>query len=737
MTDHRRDPIQYAREQLEAAGLILKDGHLELGTPPGGKEVWRVDVEGAKRGKKPGWYIAELVRLKDGTEAVVGAFGVWSGDSNQAQKFKIDGSSRFSSEDQKSIRARQAAIAKAQEKAREESARDAAERAKEIWSKLPDAGGSPYLDRKKIRAFGIRFGRDGALAVPVRNSAGVLRGIQFIQPDGSKKFLTGTAKAGSWHLIGTVVDEQPLVLAEGYATGASIHMATGWPVVVCFDCNNLMVVGKIIKQLYPSNTLIFAGDDDHHRSNNPGRSHAAAAAKWLRAKVVFPVFKDALDRTDFNDLHVEQGLDVVGEQIRASVTPTVQVGEAVGDEEGGGWRRELILGREGLKAMTHNAILVIENHPVLKGMFAYDQFAKRVVKRMVTPWGGEVGPLRDRDEIELAAWFGRRDAYGISMPTICAREALIAVAERHTFHPVREYLNQLKWDGTPRIEMLFQDHFGVVDGPVPRAFAKNFMISAVARIYRPGVKADCMLVLEGEQGIRKSTFIAKLCGEQWYADVGTSPSDKDFYQAIQGRWLVELSELASFNRADNAHIKRALSVQVDVFRPSYGRNAESFARECVFFGTVNNQDWQRDETGGRRYMPLWVKEVNLEAIMELRDQLWAEAKVRFDKGDAWWELPPEATEAQDDRYVEDVWAEPVLAYLDGTSGLVGRRNVVTVAQVLSNALEVDPKKQDRALQTRVGNLLRRMGWKRFEVKRGGVKIREYRRPEKLANGEKP
>jgi putative DNA primase/helicase len=733
------DPYGYALRQLLDAGLLVE--HLELGPPPNGK-VWRVDVEGSKRGKKAGWYIAHEMKLDDGRQVVVGSYGVWTGSDNQAQKLRFDGAKSLNDAERRRWKQQQEQINKQQEEARADLAREAAKRAKELWAKLPDQGSSPYLDRKKVRAYGVRFGRDGSIAIPLVNGAGLLLGMQFVLADGSKKFLTGTAKRGAWHLIGTVSEEMPLVFAEGYATAASIHMATGWPAVVCFDCGNLLPVAQAVRHLFPSVHLLFAGDDDHQRVNNPGRSHAVAAAKWMRSKTAFPRFADPQDRTDFNDLHIEQGLDVVREQLQQSFTPIAQMGEVDPKEQP--WARELVFGDGGLKAMVHNAILVLNNHPAWKGVFGYDQFAKRVVKRKRTPYGSEPGPMRDADEIEIAAWFGRRDAYGISMPTIQAREATVVVADRNQFHPVREYLHSLKWDGTERIPAFFPDHFNVAAGPVPTAFALNFFISAVARVMRPGCKADCMLVLEGEQGARKSSFVSALCGEAWFADVGTTPSDKDFFQIIQGRWLVELSELASFNKADNAHIKRALSVQTDTFRPSYGRNAESFPRECIFVGTVNNSDWQRDETGGRRYMPMWVGEINLDAIRDQRDQLWAEALARFKRGEKWWEMPPEARDVQEDRYIEDVWAEPVHRWLDGLcssdrygSGMAAKIQKTTVAEILSRALDVDAKKQDRAMQTRVGNLLRRMGWRRIEKRVGGIKIRQYCRPTTQANEEKP
>lgn len=881
MTLAARDPTDIALRQLRGLGLLVD--RLIIGKPPRGK-VNRVDVDGRAKGKKAGWYLCDWFRLDNGQSVIVGSYGIWVGDDPGTVNLEFEVDQGLSHAERERVRAEQQRLAETQAQDLADQRADAARRASEIWPKLPDYGAVPYLQRKQVRMFGCRIGRDGALVVPLRRPfSEALLGLQFIQPDGGKRFLTGTAKTGAAHLIGELPadDDGIIALAEGYATGATGHQATGWPVFVCFDCGNLMAVARIVHAHRPKARLVVLADHDQWTMRGAIRKERFAdldlaaiagddsrwaewrAQGWLvnagldaaydildafGAAIALPAFEptDAAKRTDWNDLHVSEGLDAVraGLLSRELITcrPQAQpddIGPApsgpdegadddgedsdgaaeadaldsppaaavaltheqllaryelihgttdVWDVDGGSpmkfaafkaligsaaakawqddtakrvrmgtpakpkvekpaqkalklleWERGLVFGDAGLKPSTWNVMHVLRNHDGWKGVFGFDAFAKRIVKLKPTPFGSPAGLLTDTDEVQVAAWFGRRDTYRVSIKTPIATEAISVVSSDNTFHPVRDYLSGLKWDGVDRLDDFFSYFCNVPKSATVSGFARNFFIQAVARIYRPGVKADLMLVLEGGQGARKSTLAATLAGVGNYADVGTAPSDKDFYQIIQGVWLVEISEMASFARAENSHIKRAISVAVDRFRRSYGRNVEEFKRECVFFGTANNSDWQKDETGGRRYMPVWVGDVDIDGVLSVRDQLWAEAVHRFNAGEPWWVLPEGAEDAQEERYVEDVWAEPVLHYLQGKPGTsgqlgVGPRKKVTISELLTYALDMDVKKQDRSAQTRMGNLMRRLGWTARQRRVGGgvTKIREYFPPEKEA-----
>ena len=296
--------------QLRSYGLIVDN----LDTS--GK-LTHVKVEGNKGSKKSGWYVCWHNILPSGRDYINGAYGNYKiSDDKQIISSESEGltsDERFQLDDDRKRQKEKFVKIEAQRHA------DAVIRAKKIWEKLPLGGGCAYLDRKKVRPFGIRFGKD-SIAIPVnRINDGELVGLQFIQSDGSKKFLTGTTKKGSCHKIGNWIhanDGQTVAVVEGYATGASVHIATGWPVAVCFDSGNLVSVLPELKQTHPHLKFIVAGDNDAETENNPGLKAAQKAAHSIRCPWGVPQFPpECSGFTDFNDLHVSAGLDVVKTQL--------------------------------------------------------------------------------------------------------------------------------------------------------------------------------------------------------------------------------------------------------------------------------------------------------------------------------------------------------------------------------------------------------------------------------------
>lgn len=301
--------------QLRDAGLLV-EGPLAYG------KLTHVPVEGGKRSKKQGWYVLHEHRLQNGETVIAGAYGNYKADL----KGKIERNARhWSEDDRREYKAKMEAARQAQAQAEQEARRQCAERANKAWTNMPESGASPYLQRKKVMAYGVRFAR-GTVVVPVRVATGALVGLQFIGPDGDKKFLTGTPKKGAFHFIGTYQPEasRVIAIAEGYATGATVHLATGWPVAVAFDAGNLMPVALAMRNLYPDAHLVFCGDDDvaepgcgcsdcgHFLSQrqrayapfdvcpkcksrrcgetNTGRVKATAAARRVNGVAVFPSF---------------------------------------------------------------------------------------------------------------------------------------------------------------------------------------------------------------------------------------------------------------------------------------------------------------------------------------------------------------------------------------------------------------------------------------------------------------
>ncbi|HUX80045.1 MAG TPA: toprim domain-containing protein, partial [Alphaproteobacteria bacterium] len=258
------------------------------------------------KGKKDGWYVYH---------DMAGAFGDWSRDIQGKWSLKAES---LPSQAREHLVEK---IEKAKQDAEEERLRKYEETATlslEKWDTLSETGTSPYLLKKKVEAFGVRF-RNDILVVPLKDIAGKLWSLQWINPDGSKRFLTGGRKKGSFHSIGVLEDGKPIIVVEGYATGASLYMATHQAVVVAFDAGNIEPVLEELKKAYPKSPIIIAGDDDNWKDINTGRTTAEAVALKHGCSIVFPSFKNTETKpTDFNDLYVLEGLAVVKSQIHST-----------------------------------------------------------------------------------------------------------------------------------------------------------------------------------------------------------------------------------------------------------------------------------------------------------------------------------------------------------------------------------------------------------------------------------
>jgi putative DNA primase/helicase len=296
------DRYAQALEQLRGAGLVLD--HIELGRST------RVQAEGDKGGKKSGWYVVHELLLKNGERAFVGRFQNWKVHPDP-QVLRFDTKS-LSKDDKEQWKKRAAEVKAAADLERAEKVKLAGERARRMWPRMRESGRSTYLEARRVKAYGIRFAWRGSIAVPVRNDAGDLVGLQFINEDASKKFLTGTPTQGSFHSFGDFESAEPIAIGEGYATMASVHEASSWPCVAAFNAGNLLPVARAFRARFPSRKIIVIGDDDHETAiGNKGKTLATAAAAAIQAHLALPAFTDPKQRTDFNDMHQEQGLSAV------------------------------------------------------------------------------------------------------------------------------------------------------------------------------------------------------------------------------------------------------------------------------------------------------------------------------------------------------------------------------------------------------------------------------------------
>ena len=275
----------------------------------------------------------------------------------------------------------------------------------------------------------------------------------------------------------------------------------------------------------------------------------------------------------------------------------------------------------------NNIMAILTNDPLLKGKIRHNDFSTVIDVRDV-PWQQEVAPWNDTSDAYLASYLEGYRMGGFSDKKIA--KALTIVAHENSYHPVRDYLNTLVWDGIPRIESLFVDHLKAEDTQLYREAALGFMVMSVKRIFEPGCNLQFMPVFIGKQGAGKSS-LAQVLGGEWVTNSAIDINSKDGYIALQGKWIVEIAEMNSFSKKEASSVKSYISSSTDSYRPPYGQHNVDVKRQCIFFGTTNDILCLADSTGNRRFWPIECKATEHDAFERLqkleanRDQLWAEA----------------------------------------------------------------------------------------------------------------
>lgn len=718
---------------LDEVLLQMADYGLEPAQPLAFGKLTRCKTAQDKGKEKNGWYVVHEHRTEKGETLIFGSFGDWR--TGETQKVKVK-PGRMSAEEREVMRARQEDAKRRAAEIAANAARRAANRAAAMFKRMPEKGRSDYLDRKQIVGFGVRYApRSGAVLVPMCNVRDQIVGLQVIYPAkqpemGRDKtyWPYGMAKEGAFHLIGPHPEPgEPVLVCEGYATGASLHMATSATVAVAFDAGNLREVAKAMRERFPGRALIVCRDDDWltKRPNgepwNPGEEKGSNAALIVGGQVVGPIFAGVREAkwTDFNDLHCAEGLEAVRRQVLAVIKPPAA----------GGWKDQLARTESGaLIAHMQNVELILGNDERWAGVISFSAFSSKIVKLRAAPYGGGTGDWADIDDTRVMKWLAQQ--YNLRVKPSSVIEAVSVVAHDHAFHPVREYLDGLVWDRVPRLASWLTDVMGVQASDYSAKVGKRWMISAVARVMQPGCKADSVMILEGGQGEGKSTAMSILSGP-WFMDTPFALGDKDGFQAIRGKWIIELGELDSFNKAESTKAKQFFSASTDTYRESYGRRGNDVPRQCVFVGTTNQDEYLKDATGNRRYWPVACTQVDLQRLREIRDQLWAEAMVCYEAGDIWWVNRDEAAmfaEAQDERFVVDEWEGPILTWLEESQ--IGE--TTTGSEVLGGALKLDFGHWGKPEQMRVGAIMHRLGWRRVRLAplvKSGKRPWAYQKPE--------
>lgn len=296
-------------------------------------------------------------------------------------------------------------------------------------------------------------------------------------------------------------------------------------------------------------------------------------------------------------------------------------------------------GKGNKQVTVNNFVNAFKSDPLLNGLLAYDMLKETIVftRPSFTAKGSKKGDLVNDTDISIIK--GRIERMHGIYNDAKLNDAIEQVSSDNAFHPIKLYLESLTWDGVPRIDTFLVDYMGAEDNAYTREAFRKMLLAAVTRIYEPGRKFDTALVFYSEQGVGKSTLIQRL-SKGWFNDSLTSLSGKESYEAIQFAWLVELAELSALRKSDVEAVKNFISKREDTYRGAYARRVKTHKRQCVFFGSTNDDEFLKDATGNRRFFPVEVKrtrktrlifEPEFDAIV---DQLWAEAMEGYMLGEA-------------------------------------------------------------------------------------------------------
>lgn len=428
------------------------------------------------------------------------------------------------------------------------------------------------------------------------------------------------------------------------------------------------------------------------------------------------------------------------------------------------WKTLLAYTEKGIVANLPNIELIMKNDPRLKGLCQRNEFTQETVQRIAPGHKSKsranaakdarqlVGPIwQVRDTLNGETWSNDRDCavrsiietpktqggYGIKVSDRDLKAATVLAARENGFHPIREYLEGVAWDGVERIDRLFVDYLGTEDNVYTRQVARLMMVAAVARVFEPGCKWDHAVILEGAQGVGKSTFI-RILGRNWSVELdGNFHDAKSMVEKLQGGWIVELPELTGFAKSEVQDIKAFISRQFDKVRLAYEARAQAFPRQSILIGSTNSGEYLRDATGGRRFLPIecHVKAIDTARFRKDVDQYWAEAMsvyrsmhAELDSTESGLHLYLSgealayASGLQESRRVEtaeDGIVGRIMCWLDTpvTSGSIDEDAVpqfrnVTCSEVLFRALSADDKTILRASVQRAISMV--PGWKKGE-----------------------
>lgn len=490
----------------------------------------------------------------------------------------------------------------------------------------------------------------------------------------------------------------------------------------------LGVTNKMLKAGFTDNEVLSVLTDKENALGQVAYQHAqtndrARAAEWVRKYTLEKSKRETKAQYAFEEEceEVELTEHAAAEQF-AALVPEPDWSDKI--ERSG---RE---GNGAPKNTLKNVIMILKGEAGNE-IFKRDEFAGAELYSKKAPWGGKPGQeVGDIDTVLIKEWLANTYRFEPSDDRI--NQGISAVAHSNKYHPVRDYLDGLEWDGVPRIDNWLKTYLGAkAVEPYLSAVSRKVLIAMVKRIYEPGCKFDEILILQGVQGVGKSTLLRNLAGDHWFTDASIDVKDKDAVMTMRSIWLVELGELAVMNQADAEQLKQFASRTTDRIRVPYGRRTENFPRQCVFIGTTNRDEYLKDPTGDRRFWPVKVGKCDFKAVKRDRDQLFAEARFAYELGEPTYledeAMVQGAKQEQQARAMSDVWEDRLRDWLDlpqADEDLTARvsRERFRLTDLFEDGGPLAGTRDGLSEQRRAGDALRRLGFqaKSFRNAKGRV-----------------
>ena len=360
-------------------------------------------------------------------------------------------------------------------------------------------------------------------------------------------------------------------------------------------------------------------------------------------------------------------------------------------------------------ANTDNALRVLEGLAAFKGHFWFDTFHQ---KYFTDYKNKTVSEYNDYENLKLTILMQRE--IGLARITdSMVLKAVLVYAKRYKRDETRDWMDTLVWDKTPRIETFFIDCAGSPDNEYIRAASKNFFIAMVARTYFPGVKVDNLPILEGGQGRKKSTLLETIVSTKWHAEASELIHNKDFYQCLTGKLILEFADLSTWAKADTNKLKQIITCKTDRYRVPYDKTPDDYPRRSMFSATTNESVYLRDDTGGRRYWPIPINNIDILKATDIRSQAFAEAVHLYKDHASWWVMPQSTADEQEARRQVDPWEDEI-------GDFIVNKSSVSTTEIMQSCLRIEPAKRTRFDEMRIGGILRMFGWHRKQLRVGAV-----------------